>query len=61
MSLSDGVWKLSRDPSGPRSDFWQRFIGEFSDDGKTIEGRWENSDDGSNWELDFRLTYTKEK
>ncbi|MGZ5309059.1 MAG: hypothetical protein ACXWDQ_01245 [Solirubrobacterales bacterium] len=60
MSLADGVWKLERDPSGPRSDFWQRYVGEFSDDGKTIEGRWEKSDDGSSWELDFPLTYTKQ-
>ena len=59
MSLNDGEWKLEREPSGPRSDFWQRWIGEFSDDVKTIEGRWEKSDDGSDWELDFPVTYTR--
>jgi hypothetical protein len=28
-------------------------------DGKTIAGRWEKAEDGSNWETDFDLTYTK--
>lgn len=57
MSLSDGVWKLWRDASG----FAQRFNGTFSSDGRRIEGRAENSADGSQWELDFDLTYTKVK
>jgi hypothetical protein len=55
MSLSGNVWKLWRDFPG----FSQRFIGTFSDDRKIITARWEKSDDGSNWELDFKLTYTK--
>jgi hypothetical protein len=55
MSLRDGVWKLWREAPG----FWQRFTGTFSEDGKTIRGRWESSSDGSQWELDFDLTYTK--
>jgi hypothetical protein len=55
MSLSGNVWKLWRDFPG----FSQRFIGTFSDDRKIISARWEKSDDGSNWELDFKLTYTK--
>jgi hypothetical protein len=29
----------------------------FSADGNTIEGRWETSPDGRDWELDFELTY----
>jgi len=37
----------------------QRFTGTFSADGKIIEGRWETSRDGSSWEHDFDLTYTK--
>jgi hypothetical protein len=57
MSLSDGVWKLWRDAPG----FFQRFTGTFSGDGKTISGRWEGSRDGSNWEYDFDVTYTKVK
>jgi hypothetical protein len=59
MTLDDGAWTFERKPSGPRSEFWQRWIGEFSDDGKTIEGRGENSDDGSDWEVDYHLTYTR--
>ncbi len=59
MSLDGRSWTLERAPSGPRSDFWQRWIGEFSEDGNTIQGRWETSDDGSAWELDFHLTYTR--
>ena len=55
MSLRDGVWKLWRDAPG----FSQRFEGRFSDDGKTISGRWEKSADGVQWEHDFDLTYTR--
>jgi hypothetical protein len=56
MSLSDNVWRLWRDSPG----FSQRFTGTFSEDGKTITGRWEKSSDGSNREHDFDLTYVKE-
>jgi hypothetical protein len=59
MRLDGRSWTLERAPSGPRSDFWQRWIGEFSADGNTIEGRWETSGDGSHWEFDFHLTYTR--
>jgi hypothetical protein len=55
MSLSDGVWKLWRDWPG----FSQRFTGTFTNDGRTIEGAWETSTDGSTWEHDFDLVYTK--
>jgi hypothetical protein len=55
MSLDGGVWKLWRD--GP--PFSQRFAGTFSDDGKTITGRWEVSEDGKTWKTDFALIYTK--
>jgi hypothetical protein len=55
MSLRDGVWKLWRDAPG----FFQRFKATFGDDGNTITGRWEKSGDGSNWEPDLELTYTK--
>ena len=54
MSLLDGVWKLWRDAPDP---FPQRYIGTFSDDGKTISGCWEKAADGSHWETDFDLTY----
>ena len=55
MSLSDGVWKIWRDAP----EFSQRFIGTFSDDGNTINGYWEISDDGAGWEHDLNLIYTR--
>ncbi len=55
MSLEDGVWKVWRDAPG----FFQRFTGRFSEDGRSIEGAWERSADGSDWSLDFEGTYTK--
>jgi hypothetical protein len=62
MSLSDGVWKLLRDsPDFSPLNFSQCFTGTFGDDGNTIDGRWETSSDGSSWEHDFDLTYTKVK
>jgi hypothetical protein len=39
--------------------FPQRYTGTFGDDGKAIAGRCEKAEDGSNWETDFDLTYTK--
>jgi len=56
MTLDDGVWKLWRDSRDP---FPQRFSGTFSNDGTTIDGRWEKGGGGSNWEIDFDLTYRK--
>lgn len=55
MTLSGGIWTIWREFPG----FSQRFLGTFSDDSNVITGRWEKSSDGSNWELDFSLTYTK--
>jgi hypothetical protein len=57
MTLDDGVWKLWRDSTDP---FPQRFVGTFEDDGQTISGHWEKALDGSNWEVDFDLTYRKQ-
>ena len=55
MNLSSGIWTIWRDFPG----FSQRFHGTFSEDGQIITAYWEKSDDGSNWERDFDLTYTK--
>jgi len=55
MTLTDDAWRLER--AAP--DFHQRFVGEFRDDGRTIEGRWESSPDGTAWELDFPITYRR--
>jgi hypothetical protein len=56
MTLADGVWEIWGQ-SGP--EFFQRFTGTFSDDGNTITARWEKSPNGSSWDLDFELTYTR--
>jgi hypothetical protein len=55
MSFSDGVWKMWRDSPG----FWQRYEGTVNDDSKTISGNWEKSSDGTTWEHDFDVRYTK--
>ncbi|SEG99208.1 hypothetical protein SAMN05444920_112288 [Nonomuraea solani] len=55
MTLADGVWRIWRNAPG----FFQRFHGTFSDDGDTIDARWEMSEDGENWHVDFELTYTR--
>jgi hypothetical protein len=55
MTLSGGIWTIWRDHPG----FSQRFHGMFSEDNNIITARWERSDDGSRWERDFDLTYTR--
>jgi hypothetical protein len=55
MTFSGGIWTLWRDFPG----FSQRFHGTFSEDGRSITAYWEKSIDGSNWDRDFDLTYTK--
>jgi len=60
MTFDNGVWELLRDAVDfSPLDFFQRFIGTFSADGRTIEGEWQTSPDGSAWEGDFGLTYRK--
>ena len=54
-TLTDTEWRLVR--AGP--DFHQRFVGAFRDDGRTIDGRWESSPDGTAWDLDFPITYRR--
>jgi hypothetical protein len=55
VSLSEGTWRFSRDGS----DFSQRFTGTFSDDGDTITGLSEISEDGSTWDDDLAITYRR--
>jgi hypothetical protein len=66
MSLEGATWRMWRAPGedwngadGP--GFNQRFIGEISADGQTIEARWERGmgDAGDEWELDFPITYVR--
>jgi hypothetical protein len=60
MTVSDRVWRLRRSsPDFSALDFSQRFAGTFDDQGTTIDGRWEISSDGSDWQPDFGLVYTK--
>jgi hypothetical protein len=66
MALEGSTWTMWRAPGedwngsdGP--GFNQRFIGEISADGNTIEGRWERGlgDAGDDWEVDFPMTYAR--
>ena len=57
MTFHGGIWTIWREFPG----FSQRFNGTFSDDNNVITARWEKSNDGSHWEHDFDLTYTKLK
>jgi hypothetical protein len=62
MIFDGNVWTLLRKSADfTPLDFWQRFTGTFSPDGRTITGRWEVSKDGSAWEHDFDLIYRKVK
>jgi hypothetical protein len=68
VTAIEGVtWTIWRDPAddwdGPDGPgFNQRFIGEISGDGRTIDARWERGmgPDGDDWELDFPLRYVRE-
>ena len=55
MTLEERVWRIWRDAPG----FSQRFEGRLSADGRTVEGHWEKSADGTTWERDFEQTYVK--
>jgi hypothetical protein len=54
MSLGSGEWRLSREGE----PFNQLFTAKFSEDGNTIEGRWETWEDGA-WVTDFDLIYRR--
>jgi hypothetical protein len=57
MTFHGGIWTLWREFPG----FSQRFHGTFSEDNNVITARWEKSSDGSHWEHDFDITYTRSK
>lgn len=57
MSLAGGVWKMWRDSPG----FSQRLTGTFSENGNTITVHGELSRDGSTWEHDLGVTYTRKR
>ena len=56
MRLEGGVWEMWRDSPG----FSQRMTGTISDDGATITFYGELSHDGSTWEPDLSVRYTRE-
>lgn len=55
MSVGEREWRMWRNAPG----FNQRFVGRFGDEGRSIVGRWEQSADGSAWETDFEMAYTR--
>ena len=58
MGFEDGVWTLSRDePDFSPLDFRQRWRGRLA--GDTIVGAWEICHDGTTWEHDFELRYSR--
>jgi hypothetical protein len=54
-TVRDREWKMWREAPG----FSQRYTGKISEDGKTIAGQWEFSEDGHHWRVDFDLAYEK--
>jgi hypothetical protein len=60
MTFEAGRLQLLRvKPDFTPLDFSQRYIGRLSDDGTRIDGEWQTSSDGQNWQLDFHLNYIK--
>ena len=57
MSLTGSDWTLLRtEPDFSDLGFAQRFVGTIADDGRSVDGRWEQSHDGGQtWEHDFGL------
>ncbi|HKG57220.1 MAG TPA: hypothetical protein VKA85_08230 [Candidatus Limnocylindrales bacterium] len=65
-TVEGSTWTIWRAPgedwNGPDGPgFNQRFFGEISADGTTIEGRWERGmgDAGDQWELDFPISFRR--
>jgi hypothetical protein len=55
VTLRDNVWEWWRNAPG----FSQRFTNRLLDEGRTMIGKGELSKDGSTWEKDLELTYTR--
>jgi hypothetical protein len=54
-SIDGGVWQMWRESPG----FSQRMVGTIADDANSIVVRGELSRDGTNWEQDLNVTYTR--
>lgn len=60
MTFDGHEWTLERHaPDFSPLPFHQRWLGAFGADRDTIQGRWETSPDGREWELDFELVYRR--
>jgi len=55
MRVSEATWQMWRTAPG----FSQRFEGRVSPDRRTIASHWETSVDGTTWEHDFDITYSR--
>jgi hypothetical protein len=55
VSIGGGELRIWRDGE----PFSQRFHGKFSEDSYRIDARWEAAKDGTNWETDFDLVFTR--
>jgi hypothetical protein len=55
MTIGSGEWKLWREGD----PFSQRFTASFGEDGNTIAGRWEITEDGTEFRTDFELIYRR--
>src|SRR5215218_5308677 len=55
MTFGDGHWTLQREGE----PFAQRFTATFSDDGRTITGRWQLAEAGQPYETDFDLVHRR--
>ena|SRR5688572_4669395 len=60
MTFDDGLWTLTRERADfTPLEFSQRWTAKFEDGGATIRGSWEICHDGTTWEHDFDLIYTR--
>jgi hypothetical protein len=60
MTFDGREWILERHaPDFSPLPFHQRWVGAFEPGGDAIHGRWEQSPDGGDWELDFELAYLR--
>ncbi len=60
MTFDGREWTLERHaPDFSPLPFHQRWRATLTADGDTIDGRWETSPDGRDWELDFELAYRR--
>jgi hypothetical protein len=55
MAFTDEAWTVWRDAPG----FNQRFVGRFGEGDRVIDGRWESSQDGTEWIPDFDMVYRR--